>query len=65
VRLRGLVAHQEVLFGGEGELLTIRHDSLTRDSFMGGVLLAVRSVRTHRGLAIGLEPLMEIEVTVT
>ena len=60
VRLRGLVAHQEVLFGGEGEVLTIRHDSLSRDSFMTGVLLAVRAVRNHHALVIGLDGLMEI-----
>lgn len=59
VRLRGLVAHQEVLFGGEGEVLTLRHDSLSRESFMTGVLLAVRAVRNHRELVIGLEGLME------
>jgi 4-hydroxy-tetrahydrodipicolinate reductase len=55
VRLRGLVAHEEILFGGEGETLTIRHDSLARTSFMGGVLRAVRGVREKRGLVIGLE----------
>lgn len=55
VRLRGLVAHQEVLFGGEGETLTIRHDSLARSSFMAGVLLAVRSVRNQKKLTIGLD----------
>ncbi len=59
VRLRGLVAHQEVLFGGEGELLTIRHDSLSRESFMAGILLAVRRIRTHEGLVVGLEALLE------
>lgn len=58
VRARGLVAHQEVLFGGVGELLTIRHDSLDRSSFMPGVLLAVRSVRQRPGLTIGLGPLL-------
>jgi 4-hydroxy-tetrahydrodipicolinate reductase len=58
VRLRGLVAHQEVLFGGEGEVLTIRHDSLSRDSFMTGVLLAVRAVRKHDHLVVGLDGLM-------
>jgi 4-hydroxy-tetrahydrodipicolinate reductase len=62
VRLRGLVAHQEVLLGGEGETLTIRHDSLSRDSFMRGVLLAVRAVRAQRGLVVGLEALMESAV---
>lgn len=58
VRLRGLVAHQEVLFGGEGETLTIRHDSMSRESFMNGVLLAVRNVRARNDLAIGLDPFL-------
>lgn len=59
IRLAGLVAHQEVLFGGHGETLTIRHDSLDRASFMPGVLLAVRGVRTlPAGLTFGLEPLL-------
>jgi 4-hydroxy-tetrahydrodipicolinate reductase len=58
VRLPGLVAHQEVLFGGEGELLTIRHDSLDRKSFMPGVLLAVHAVPTRPGLTVGIEPLL-------
>jgi 4-hydroxy-tetrahydrodipicolinate reductase len=58
VRLPGLVAHQEVIFGTEGETLTIRHDSLHRASFMPGVLLAVRHVLTHPGLTVGLEPLL-------
>ncbi|HWG24452.1 4-hydroxy-tetrahydrodipicolinate reductase [Actinospica sp.] len=55
VRLRGLVAHQEVLLGGVGETLTIRHDSLDRASFMPGVLLGVREIAKHPGLAVGLE----------
>lgn len=55
VRLRGLVAHQEVLFGAEGELLTIRHDSFDRVSFMPGVIAAVRAVRDHPGVTVGLE----------
>lgn len=55
VRMRGLVAHQEVLLGGEGETLTIRHDSLDRSSFMPGVLLGVRSVARHPGLTVGLD----------
>jgi 4-hydroxy-tetrahydrodipicolinate reductase len=59
VRLRGLVAHQEVLFGGEGETLTIRHDSLSRESFMGGVLTAVRGVRERKGLILGLDSFLE------
>jgi 4-hydroxy-tetrahydrodipicolinate reductase len=58
VRLPGLVAHQEVLFGGQGEVLTLRHDSLDRSSFMHGVLLAVREVPTRTGLTVGLEPLL-------
>ena len=60
VRLAGLVAHQEVLFGGEGETLTIRHDSLDRLSFMPGVLLGVREIRTHHGLTVGLENLLSL-----
>jgi 4-hydroxy-tetrahydrodipicolinate reductase len=55
VRLRGLVAHQEVLLGGPGEMLTLRHDSFDRVSFMSGVLHAVREVAGHPGLTIGLE----------
>jgi 4-hydroxy-tetrahydrodipicolinate reductase len=55
VRLRGLVAHEEVLLGGPGEQLTIRHDSFDRISFMPGVLLAVRQVGQRPGLAVGLE----------
>jgi 4-hydroxy-tetrahydrodipicolinate reductase len=58
IRLRGLVAHQEVLFGGPGETLTLRHDSLHRTSFMPGVLLAVREVGRRPGLTLGLEPLL-------
>ncbi|HRK22746.1 MAG TPA: 4-hydroxy-tetrahydrodipicolinate reductase [Fimbriimonadaceae bacterium] len=58
VRLSGFVAHQEVIFGGPGETLTIRHDSLDRSSFMPGVLLAVREVRSRPGLTVGLEALM-------
>jgi 4-hydroxy-tetrahydrodipicolinate reductase len=55
VRLRGLVAHEEILFGGEGEVLTIRHDSLSRSSFMPGLLLAVRGVRERKKLVVGLD----------
>lgn len=55
VRLPGLVAHQEVIFGGEGQTLTLRHDSLDRTSFMPGVLLACREVASLDGLVIGLE----------
>jgi 4-hydroxy-tetrahydrodipicolinate reductase len=58
VRLDGLVAHQEVLLGGHGESLTIRHDSYDRASFMPGVLLAVREVATRPGLTVGIESLL-------
>lgn len=54
VRMRGLVAHQEVLFGNEGELLTIRHDSFSRESFVPGMLAAVRAVMNVRGATVGL-----------
>jgi 4-hydroxy-tetrahydrodipicolinate reductase len=60
VRLRGLVAHQEVLLGGEGQSLTIRHDSYDRRSFMPGVLLAIREVGSRPGLTVGLETLLGI-----
>lgn len=59
VRLPGLVAHQEVLFGGQGQTLSIRHDSIDRTSFMPGVVLAIRSVGEHSGLIVGLESFME------
>ncbi len=58
VRLPGLVAHQEVLFGGDDELLTLRHDSFSRHSFMSGVLLAMRQVNSITGTVIGLENLL-------
>jgi len=58
VRLPGLVAHQEVVFGGQGELLTVRHDALDRAAYMPGVLLAVRQVPLRPGLTVGLEPLL-------
>jgi len=60
VRLTGLVAHQEVLFGTQGETLTIRHDSLDRTCFVPGVLLAVREVVRRPGLTVGLEPLLDL-----
>jgi 4-hydroxy-tetrahydrodipicolinate reductase len=60
IRLAGLVAHQEVLFGTQGETLTIRHDSLDRTSFVPGVLLAVRKVSERPGLTIGIEPLLDL-----
>ena len=58
VRLPGLMAHQEVIFGGQGQTLTIRHDSLDRSSFMPGVLLACRRVPELDGVVIGLEHLL-------
>ncbi|MCG2620360.1 4-hydroxy-tetrahydrodipicolinate reductase [Arthrobacter sp. I2-34] len=60
VRLRGLVAHQEVLLGGPGEQLTIRHDSYDRASFMPGVLLGLRSVAAHPGLTYGLDGYLDL-----
>jgi 4-hydroxy-tetrahydrodipicolinate reductase len=59
VRLPGLLAHQEVILGGAGQTLTIRHDSTDRASFMPGVLLAARSVASRPGLTVGLEALLE------
>ena len=61
VRLRGLVAHQEVLLGGAGETLTLRHDSFDRASFMPGVLTAVRSVADRPGLTVGLEQALGLD----
>ncbi len=58
VRLRGLVAHQEVLLGATGQTLTIRHDSYDRSSFMPGVLLAVKQVPDRPGLTVGLDALL-------
>jgi 4-hydroxy-tetrahydrodipicolinate reductase len=58
VRLRGLVAHQEVLLGTTGQSLTIRHDSYDRTSFMPGVVLAVKQVAHHPGLTLGLDALL-------
>ncbi|MGB3771814.1 MAG: 4-hydroxy-tetrahydrodipicolinate reductase [Rhodococcus sp. (in: high G+C Gram-positive bacteria)] len=60
VRLAGLVAHQEVLFGTQGETLTIRHDSIDRTSFTPGVLLGVRQMGSRPGLTLGIEPLMDL-----
>ncbi|GCE77081.1 4-hydroxy-tetrahydrodipicolinate reductase [Cellulomonas biazotea] len=60
VRLRGLVAHEEILLGNPGEQLTIRHDSFDRVSFMPGVLLGVREVGRHPGLTVGLEHLLDL-----
>ncbi|MEU1790959.1 4-hydroxy-tetrahydrodipicolinate reductase [Streptomyces sparsogenes] len=61
VRLRGLLAHQEVLLGGEGETLTIRHDSTHHSSFMPGVLLGVRRVVSAPGLTLGLEHFLDLD----
>ncbi|HEY7064943.1 MAG TPA: 4-hydroxy-tetrahydrodipicolinate reductase [Chloroflexota bacterium] len=58
VRLPGLVGHQEVLFGGAGQLLTLRHDATSREAYVPGVLLAVRAIRERRGLVYGLDPLL-------
>jgi len=58
VRLQGFVAHQEVIFGGPGQILTLRHDSIDRRSFMPGVLLAIRKVQTLNGVVVGLEKLL-------
>jgi 4-hydroxy-tetrahydrodipicolinate reductase len=61
LRIRGLVAHQEVILGGLGETLTIRHDSLDRASFTPGVLLALRAIADHPGLTVGLEHLLPLD----
>jgi 4-hydroxy-tetrahydrodipicolinate reductase len=60
VRLRGLVAHEEILLGNAGEQLTIRHDSFDRVSFMPGVLHAVRTVGDRPGLTVGLEHYLDL-----
>jgi 4-hydroxy-tetrahydrodipicolinate reductase len=60
VRLRGLVAHEEILMGNPGEQFTIRHDSFDRASFMPGVLLGIRQVGLHSGLTVGLENFMDL-----
>ena len=59
VRLPGFVAHQEVIFGGLGQTLTIRHDSINRESFMPGVVLACKEVRDLTGVVVGLEKLLD------
>ena len=61
IRLQGLVAHQEVLLGGPGETLTIRHDSYDRTSFMPGVVLAVRKIASTPGLTFGLDSLLDLD----
>ncbi len=60
VRARGFVAHEEVILGGPGEVLTIRHDSLDRSSFMPGVLVGVRNVTRHPGLTVGLDSYLDL-----
>jgi 4-hydroxy-tetrahydrodipicolinate reductase len=60
VRLPGLVAHQEVIFGGQGQTLRIRHDTTDRTSFMPGVLMAVKAVASRPGLTVGLEAVLEL-----
>jgi 4-hydroxy-tetrahydrodipicolinate reductase len=59
VRLPGLVAHQEVMFGGAGETLTIRHDSLARESYGRGIVAAIRGVSAQRGLVMGLDSVLD------
>jgi 4-hydroxy-tetrahydrodipicolinate reductase len=59
VRLPGLVAHQEVIFGGAGQVLTLRHDSISRESYMPGVILAIRKVRQLQGVNIGLDKVLD------
>lgn len=59
IRLPGLVAHQEVIFGGLGQVLTIRHDSLSRESFMPGVIYAIRKAKELQGVVIGLEKILD------
>lgn len=61
VRLPGLVAHQEVLFGGQGETLSIRHDSISRESFMPGVIMAIKEAPQIKGLVYGLDRLMGLQ----
>jgi len=61
LRVRGLVAHQEVILGGPGETLTIRHDSLDRVSFTPGVLTALRAIAEHPGLTVGLESFLDLD----
>ncbi len=59
VRIRGAVAHEEILLGNPGEILTLRHDSLDRESFMPGVLLGIRQVASHPGLVVGLDAYLD------
>jgi 4-hydroxy-tetrahydrodipicolinate reductase len=59
VRLPGLVAHQEVLFGGPGQVLSVRHDAMDRSAFMPGVLMAIRTIADRPGLTVGLDALLD------
>jgi 4-hydroxy-tetrahydrodipicolinate reductase len=61
LRIRGLVAHQEVILGGVGETLTIRHDSLDRASFTPGVLVGLRTIADRPGLTVGLENFLDLD----
>ncbi|WP_067438289.1 4-hydroxy-tetrahydrodipicolinate reductase [Nocardioides jensenii] len=61
LRIRGMVAHQEVILGGPGETLTIRHDSMDRASFAPGVLAGLRAIDTHPGLTVGLEHFLDLD----
>jgi 4-hydroxy-tetrahydrodipicolinate reductase len=61
VRLPGFLAHQEVIFGAAGQTFTIRHDTIDRDCFMPGVILATKAVIKRRGLTVGLEPILGLE----
>ena len=60
VRMRGVVAHQEVVLGTTGQTLTVRHDSYDRDSFMPGVVLAVKAVVDRPGVTVGLDALLDL-----
>ena len=61
LRIRGMVAHQEVILGGPGETLTIRHDSMDRASFAPGVLTGLRQITAHPGLTVGLEGFLDLD----
>ena len=61
VRLPGLMAHQEVIFGAAGQTLTIRHDSIDRDCYMPGVMIAIKAVGNRHGLTVGLAPILGLE----
>jgi 4-hydroxy-tetrahydrodipicolinate reductase len=61
VRLPGLVAHQEVLFGALGQTLSIRHDAYDRTCYLPGVVLAIKEIATRPGLTLGLEPILGLD----